>query len=221
MILCIYFSLQCNLTFSNSLQVKLVQTMDVGAFLRGVNSSNVLPDQDPSHERRSPSQKNYDVFICHMELEIKSNVVSVLGHMLLSKGIMCYDNYVMNEKTETKPYFEEAVKESKVYVNTLSPNFATSGCLEEVHQIMSIQSSLVTFRTICRVLLIFYNVEPYEECYHSSGYKLCRMTRRIAEEQFYYCNCRKCLRMIVSFLLLLQKSSRIMCFTFVYTQSCF
>ncbi|KAH7434520.1 hypothetical protein KP509_06G021500 [Ceratopteris richardii] len=156
-----------------------------------------------------------------MELEIKSNVVSVLGHMLLSKGIMCYDNYVMNEKTETKPYFEEAVKESKVYVNTLSPNFATSGCLEEVHQIMSIQSSLVTFRTICRVLLIFYNVEPYEECYHSSGYKLCRMTRRIAEEQFYYCNCRKCLRMIVSFLLLLQKSSRIMCFTFVYTQSCF
>ncbi|KAH7404748.1 hypothetical protein KP509_15G041000 [Ceratopteris richardii] len=103
---------------------------------------------------------HYDVFICHRGTETKRNLVSVLNGMLGLKGITSFVDYEMTEGTRINPAIEDAIKNSYVHIVILSPEFANSKwCLEELFQIMSMQSSAGTSHRPRKVIPIFCDGE--------------------------------------------------------------
>ncbi|KAH7404924.1 hypothetical protein KP509_15G049600 [Ceratopteris richardii] len=103
---------------------------------------------------------HYEVFICHRGPETKRNLVSVLNGMLGLKGITSFVDYEMTEGTQINPAIEDAIKNSYVHIVILSPDFENSKwCLDEVLQIMSMQSSAGTSRRPRKVIPIFCDVD--------------------------------------------------------------
>ncbi|KAH7373011.1 hypothetical protein KP509_17G033100 [Ceratopteris richardii] len=103
---------------------------------------------------------HFEVFICHRGTETKRNLVSVLNGMLGLKGITSFVDYEMTQGTEIKSAIEDAIKISSVHIVILSPDFENSKwCLDEVVQIMTMQSSAGTSRRARKVIPIFCDVE--------------------------------------------------------------
>ncbi|KAH7404724.1 hypothetical protein KP509_15G040200 [Ceratopteris richardii] len=103
---------------------------------------------------------HYDVFICHRGTETKRNLVSVLNGMLCLKGITCFVDYDMTEGTLINSAIEDAIKSSYVHIVILSPDFENSKwCLDEVLQIMNMQSSADASHRPRKVIPIFCDVE--------------------------------------------------------------
>ncbi|KAH7430674.1 hypothetical protein KP509_08G008300 [Ceratopteris richardii] len=106
----------------------------------------------------------HDVFICHCGEDTKHNVVSVLRGMLVSNGIGCFavGFQVQDGESELKPDTKKIIKNSKVRVVFLSPNFVRSKeCLEEVVQIMDTNGTSGTSdQSKPTTIPIFYDVDP-------------------------------------------------------------
>ncbi|KAH6555656.1 hypothetical protein KP509_1Z238100 [Ceratopteris richardii] len=105
----------------------------------------------------------YDVFICHRGPDTKRNIVSVLSGMLSCKGITSFVDYEMPAGSVVNRAIEEAIKRSSVHIVIFSPEFEKSTwCLDEVDQIMNIQSSPGTSNIPRKVIPIFCDVQRSE-----------------------------------------------------------
>ncbi|KAH7428294.1 hypothetical protein KP509_10G085500 [Ceratopteris richardii] len=108
----------------------------------------------------SPS---YDVFLCHRGPDTKRNLVSVLSGMLSCKGITSFVDYEIPAGGVVNPAIEEAIKRSNVHIVIFSPKIEESPwCLDEVDQIMNIQSSPGTSNIPRKVIPIFCDVQRSE-----------------------------------------------------------
>ncbi|KAH7436840.1 hypothetical protein KP509_05G038100 [Ceratopteris richardii] len=137
-----------------------------------LTSRNIIPDKGrkTSSSRKNHMSPNYDVFICHYGPDTQHNVVSVLRGMLLSMDITGFVvGYQMNDgEREFNSDIETAIRNSRVQVIFLSPNFISSKrCLEEVVYIVHMHSSSGTSNTPRKqkVPPIFYNVAPSDVRY--------------------------------------------------------
>ncbi|KAH7428288.1 hypothetical protein KP509_10G085000 [Ceratopteris richardii] len=112
------------------------------------------------HIEMSPS---YDVFLCHRGPDTKRNLVSVLSGMLSCKGITSFVDYEIPAGSVVNPAIKEAIKRSSAHIVIFSSMFEESSwCLNEVDQIMNIQSSPGTSNKPRKVIPIFCDVQRSE-----------------------------------------------------------
>ncbi|KAH7404892.1 hypothetical protein KP509_15G048800 [Ceratopteris richardii] len=106
---------------------------------------------------------HYDVFLCHHGPDTKRNLVSVLSGMLCSIGITCFVDHEIREGSEIVSGITDALESSSVHVVIFSPNFETSKrALDEVVQIINLQSSAGASLRPRKVIPLFCDVEPSE-----------------------------------------------------------
>ncbi|KAH7436838.1 hypothetical protein KP509_05G037900 [Ceratopteris richardii] len=126
-----------------------------------LTSRNIIPDKGTktSSSRKNHMSPHYDVFICHYGPDTQHNVVSLLRGMLLSMDFTCFVvGYQMNDgERECNSDIETAIRNSRVQVVFLSPNFISSKrCLEEVVYIVNMHCSSGTSNTPCKQKVFTY-----------------------------------------------------------------